>query len=128
QKMWAEADRRYWEQARATEVLVGRNGRKYTLENRKDRRKGRVFLDTLRNSYGATAVAPYGVRALPGAPVATPITWEELEGGASPRDWTVENLPNRLAAREDPWKDIRRHGISLKTRREKLEKLLETVE
>lgn len=115
--------------ARGTaKVLVGRNGRKYTLEHRKKRRKGRVFLDTLRNSYGATAVAPYGVRALPGAPVATPITWEELEDGASPRDWTVENIPNRLAAMEDPWKGIRRHGISLKTRRDKLEELLETGE
>lgn len=112
--------------ARGTaEVLVGRNGRKYTLEHRKDRRKKKIFLDTLRNSYGATAVAPYGVRALPGAPVATPITWEELEEGASPRDWTVENLPNRLAAMEDPWKNIRRHGISLKTRKKKLEGLME---
>lgn len=112
--------------ARGTaEVLVRKKGRKYTLENRKDRRKGRVFLDTLRNSYGATAVAPYGVRALPGAPVATPISWKELEEGASPRDWTVENLPNRLAALEDPWKNIRRHGISLKTRKKKLEELTE---
>lgn len=110
------------------EVLVRRKGRRYTLEHRKSSRKGKVFLDTLRNSYGATAVAPYGVRVLPGAPVATPITWEELEEGASPGNWTVENVPNRLAAMEDPWKDIRRHGISLKTRSRKLEEMLETGE
>lgn len=55
-------------------LLVRRHEEKYTLEQRKDKRTGRIFLDTLRNSYGATAVAPYAVRALPDAPVATP--WE----------------------------------------------------
>jgi bifunctional non-homologous end joining protein LigD len=64
-------------------VLVRRHEDKYTLEQRKNKRKGRIFLDTLRNSYGATAVAPYAVRALAGAPVATPLEWQEVEGGAS---------------------------------------------
>lgn len=107
-------------------VLAARYPDRYTVELRRNRRRGRVFLDTLRNSYGATAVAPYGVRPLPGAPVATPLTWKELEDGASPRDWTVQNIPERMDTTEDPWRSIRRHGISLNSRNEKLGSLLRT--
>ena len=46
---------------------------------RKEKREGRVLLDTARNTYGQTTVAPYAVRAIPGAPVAAPLAWEELE-------------------------------------------------
>ena len=45
---------------------------------RKEKREGRLFLDTARNAYAQTAVAPYAVRALPGAPVAAPLDWDEL--------------------------------------------------
>ena len=47
---------------------------------RREKRKGRLSLDTGRNAYAQTAVAPYAVRALPGAPVAAPLDWEELGG------------------------------------------------
>ena len=87
-------------------LLVRCHGDKYTLEQRKKKRKGRVFLDMLRNAYGATSVAPYAVRARPGAPVATPVEWSEVEKGASPRDWTMESIPNRLAQKDDPWSDL----------------------
>ncbi|OPL19239.1 MAG: hypothetical protein AVO35_11720 [Candidatus Aegiribacteria sp. MLS_C] len=105
-------------------VLAGRHPDSYTLEHRKEKRKGRVFLDTLRNSYGATAVAPYAVRALPGAPVATPLSWRELEEGAAPGDWDIGSIPRRFAQTEDPWHGIRRHGISIGSRREALDRLL----
>ncbi len=105
-------------------LLVRRNQDKYTLEQRKDKRKGRIFLDMLRNAYGATAVAPYSVRARPGATVATPQDWDEIASGASPRDWTIENIPNRLAQEKDPWSGMMRHAISLSTRKDKLEALL----
>lgn len=105
-------------------VLVRRHEDRYTLEQRKNKRKGCVFLDTMRNSYGATAVAPYSVRALPGATVATPLNWEEVEAGASPRDWTLENIPDRLKQKPDPWSGLMRHPYSLSNRRKKLDALL----
>ena len=51
----------------------------FTANIRKDQRKGRIFLDWLRNQRGATAVMPYSARAREGAPVAAPIAWEELD-------------------------------------------------
>jgi bifunctional non-homologous end joining protein LigD len=52
-------------------------------------------------------VAPYAVRALPGAPVAAPLDWEELEDPAlSPRRWTLANVRARVAERGDPWEGI----------------------
>ena len=106
-------------------VLVRRHGDRYTLEQRKQKREGRIFLDTLRNSYGATSVAPYSVRARPGAPVATPLEWCEVEDGASPRDWTIENIPERLSQQEDPWSGLMYHAQSIASRRQALDELLE---
>jgi bifunctional non-homologous end joining protein LigD len=105
-------------------VLVRRYEDRYTLEQRKNKRKGRIFLDTIRNSYGATAVAPYSVRTLADAPVATPLEWQEVEGGASPRDWTLKNLPNRLKQQPEPWSGLMRHPYSLSSRRKKLDRML----
>jgi bifunctional non-homologous end joining protein LigD len=106
-------------------VLLRRHQDRYTLEQRKAKRAGRVFLDVLRNAYGATAVAPYAIRARPGAPVATPIEWEELQGGANPRDWTLQNVPDRIAQKGDPWRGMMRYARSLASRRETLDALLE---
>ncbi len=85
-----------------------------TTEIRKDKRKGRLFLDYLRNSYGQHSIAPYGLRALPGAPVATPLAWEELDGlkkGA--RSFNLSNLFQRLENRGDPWKGMGRRAQAL---------------
>jgi bifunctional non-homologous end joining protein LigD len=109
-------------------VLVRRHPDRYTLEHRIKERGGRIFLDTLRNAYGATAVSPYAVRARPGAPVATPVEWHEVEAGASPRDWTMESLPARLAQKEDPWSGLMRHARSITTRCEDLDDLLNQEE
>lgn len=83
-------------------VLVRRHPDKYTLEQRKHKRRGRIFLDVLRNAYGATAVAPYAVRAQASAAVATPIEWQELEQGASPQSWTMKTILKRLAQNKTP--------------------------
>jgi len=81
-----------------------------TLEQRKDRRGDKVFIDILRNAYGQTAVAPYSVRARPGAPVATPIRLEELKGRSfRPDNYTVENIFRRLGQIEDPWDQFNHH-------------------
>lgn len=84
-----------------------------TTEQRKAKRGKRVFLDDLRNAYGQTAVAPYAVRARPGAPLATPIRWEELDGHLDPRRYHIGNIFRRLARIEDPWRDIAKHASRL---------------
>lgn len=70
----------------------------------KARRKGRVFIDYLRNGRGATAIGAYSTRARPGAPVATPISWDELARLGGGDRFNVRNLPRRLATlKRDPW-------------------------
>lgn len=87
--------------------LAGRYPEKLTIEPRKDKRKGRLFLDYLRNSFGQTSVAPYALRALPGAPVAAPITWDELkQGKMDPQKYTLKNIFKRLGQIDDPWKNF----------------------
>ena len=79
----------------------------YTTNMAKARRKSKIFLDYLRNSRGATFIAPYSPRAQAGAPVAVPITWEELAHGIDPATFTTATVPRRLSAlRDDPWKAI----------------------
>jgi bifunctional non-homologous end joining protein LigD len=76
-----------------------------TTEQRKDKRGDRIFLDTNRNAYGQTAIAPYSLRARPGAPVATPIGWDEL-GRTEPAAYDIKKVQNRLARKTDPWQDL----------------------
>ncbi len=78
-----------------------------TTSWRKAGRGGRVLVDAARNTYAQTAVAPYAVRAKPGAPVATPLAWEELsDPDLHPRRWTLADVPERLSQRGDPWEGI----------------------
>lgn len=85
-----------------------------TVEQRKQKRGERVFLDYLRNGYAQTAIPPYGVRAKEGAPVATPLDWDEVgDSKLSPRKYGIGNLFRRLAQRNDPWADIDRHAQSI---------------
>ena len=82
---------------------------KYISTATKAKREGRIFVDYLRNSREATAVAPYSTRARPGAPVSAPIDWAELGGLKSASQYTVQNLMQRLSRqRKDPWAGIGR--------------------
>jgi bifunctional non-homologous end joining protein LigD len=79
----------------------------YTTNMAKARRKGKIFLDYLRNGRGATFIAPYSPRAMAGAPVAVPVSWEELARGVDPAAFTTATVPRRLATLEvDPWHAI----------------------
>jgi bifunctional non-homologous end joining protein LigD len=82
---------------------------------RKEKRDGRILVDTARNTYAQTVVAPYAVRALPGAPVATPLEWDELnDPKLHPRRWTLRDVGARVADRGNPWSDIRLEARSLR--------------
>ncbi|HVE91918.1 MAG TPA: non-homologous end-joining DNA ligase [Actinomycetota bacterium] len=84
--------------------LVGRDPDNLTTAFHKADRGGRIYVDIARNGYAQTAVAPYSVRALPGAPVAAPLEWREVENPRlKPQSYTVKNLFRRLAKRPDPW-------------------------
>ena len=108
----------------AMDLLASRHRDALTTEQRKNKRRGRLYLDTGRNAYGQTAVAPWSVRALPEAPVAAPVPWKDLEHqGIGPRDFTVENVFRRLARRADPWADLRRRARALDRARARLARL-----
>lgn len=97
-----------WEQIKGfsrsvCEQMENENPEKFTTNISKAKRKGKIFLDYLRNGYGATAVSPYSVRAKPHAPVAFPITWEEAKKLKAPDLYTVKSVPKILKKRKDPW-------------------------
>ena len=85
------------------EELAARHPDRLTTEWRKNKREGRILIDTARNTYAQTTVAPYAVRAKPGAPVATPLRWEELEDRQLRADaYTLASIPARLESRRRP--------------------------
>lgn len=95
-----------------------------TLEMRKDKRDGRIFMDYLRNGFSATAVCPYSVRPKEGAPVAAPLEWAEVaKKSLKPDQFTIKNIFKRLERKGDLWKNIRKDAVSLKMARKKLDKL-----
>ena len=88
----------------AVEAIAHDEPALYTTNMAKAARKGKIFLDYLRNGRGATFIAPYSPRARAGAPVAVPITWEELAHGVDPATFTTTTVPRRLVTlRDDPW-------------------------
>jgi bifunctional non-homologous end joining protein LigD len=95
-------------------TILAEREKTLTVEQRKNKRKGRIFLDYLRNAYGQTAVAPYSVRARNGAPVAAPLDWGELESkNLGSQTYNIRNIFKRLSQKGDPWKGMRRHARSL---------------
>ena len=76
----------------------------YLAKMTKSLRDGRIFIDYLRNSREATAVAPYSTRARPGAPVSTPVTWERLPRTIGGNDFTVRDIKKRI--KNDAWAEI----------------------
>lgn len=76
---------------------------RYVATMSKAKRKGRIFLDYLRNQQGSTAIAPYSTRAREGAPVAWPVSWDELAGIERANLVTLEEAMRRLPELGDPW-------------------------
>jgi bifunctional non-homologous end joining protein LigD len=85
-----------------------------TTEQRKSKRKGRIFMDYLRNSYGQTSVAPYSVRSLDNSPIAAPLEWSEISyKNFDPQKYTVKNIFRRLGQIKDPWQNFYDHAVSI---------------
>ena len=103
-----------WERAKAfakavAETMEADQPDRYVSTATKAKRNKRIFVDYLRNSREATAVAPYSTRARPGAPVSVPIDWSELKSLKSANQYTVQNLLQRMSRlRKDPWVNIGR--------------------
>ena len=101
-----------WEQAKGfTKAIADLMARtfpdRFIAVMSKSRRKGKIFLDYLRNAAGATAIAPYSLRARAHAPVATPIAWDELTADVRFDHFNLRTVPPRLSAlKSDPWADF----------------------
>jgi bifunctional non-homologous end joining protein LigD len=97
-----------WPQAKAfskqvATLLAKTFPQRFTTALAKERRRGKIFIDYLRNAEGATAVAPYSVRARKNAPVATPIDWNELAQDVRYDFFNVRNIRDRVGSMTDPW-------------------------
>ncbi|XXT24697.1 DNA ligase D [Sorangium sp. So ce429] len=103
--------RRGWDEVKpftkaVADALVRFDPSRYIATLSKAKRTGKVFVDYLRNGRGATAVAPYSTRARPGAAVATPLSWDELDAPLDPASFTIDTVPQRIATIPDPWAEL----------------------
>lgn len=98
-----------WDQVRSfskalAEELVSRQPQLFTAVMSKQKRKGKIFIDYFRNTYGATAVAPYSLRAKKISAVALPLEWSELSKVQSADQFTLKKALQKLSSRKsDPW-------------------------
>lgn len=85
-------------------IIENTHSELFTTNNRKEKRKNKIFIDYLRNQKSATFVAPYSVRLRKNAPVSMPIAWNELDK-IKPNEITIYKAIKRLK-KKDPWKDF----------------------
>jgi bifunctional non-homologous end joining protein LigD len=76
-------------------------------------RVGKIFIDYLRNGFGATTVSAWSVRARPGLGVSVPLAWEELPSLKSSARWSASNIHERLDKGNDPWADYEETNQSI---------------
>ncbi|MEV0636620.1 non-homologous end-joining DNA ligase [Streptomyces sp. NPDC050619] len=105
------------------DTLAAAHPDRLTTAARKKDRGERLYLDVQRNAYAQTAVVPYTVRAKPGAPVATPLTWDQLDDpDLDARRWTIADAVEQ--ARTDPWAGVPAKGRALGPARRRLDALM----
>lgn len=111
------------------QYLEQENPEDYTVAMRKNKREERLFIDYMRNAYGQTSIPPYSVRALEGAPIATPLNWEELnKEGLTSQSYHIKNIFRRLSQKDDIWEHFRQKAKTLDDSMKKLEQLLNNAE
>jgi bifunctional non-homologous end joining protein LigD len=119
------APKRGWDEVKSfckavAEALVKVRPDRYTANMAKAARKGKIFVDYLRNQRGGTAICNYSTRARPGATVACPIRWDELKTLETAAPYTAQNLPARLKRlKKDPWEGYfaTRQSITVKAQK-----------
>lgn len=84
-----------------------------TTERALSQRRGRLYVDCLQNGYGKTVVAPYSLRAIDGAPVSTPLRWDEVKKGLDPLRFNIRTVPERIARHGDLFAPVLENGIRL---------------
>ena len=108
-----------WTFAKAlAQALASRHPALMTAEYRVAKRpRGRVLVDYNQNAWGRTLASVYSVRPRPEATVSTPVTWKEVERGIRIDDFTIKNVPARVAKLGDLWKPLlmRRGRVNLTT-------------
>lgn len=94
--------------------MIEERPKEFTLEVRKNKRGTKIFIDTLRNRYNATAVVPYSVRAYEKAPVAMPLWWDEIDSKLTAQTFTIHNAYEHLKKVGNPWKSMNAKAVSIK--------------
>ncbi len=84
-----------------------------TMERAINKRRGRLYLDCMQNSYGKTIVAPYSPRAIDGAPVSAPLKWSEVTKKLDPLKYTIRTMPERLAKVGDLFEAVFKDRVKL---------------
>lgn len=110
-----DAGKQTWDQVKAFShaialELVRAAPSLFTATASKTGRVGKIYIDYLRNYRGSTSIAPFSVRARPGAPVSVPLAWDELDALKSSQVYTLKNLMKRLSSPDNdvrgPWRDL----------------------
>jgi bifunctional non-homologous end joining protein LigD len=122
--------RHTWDEAKSfckdvADLIVTADPDRYTANMSIAARKGKIYIDYLRNGRGATAILPYSTRARPGAPVSTPLAWDELSARLRSDHFDLRNVPKRLASlKRDPWENI---GTTRQSLTQSLKKIRELI-
>lgn len=115
-----------WDEAKAfckafAEQMAREAPKKYTSVMSKERRKGKIFLDYLRNGRGATSVATYSARARSGLPISVPLDWSEITPDLEPHQFTIATWPQRARVDQELWREF------LSTRQSITQKMVKKV-
>jgi bifunctional non-homologous end joining protein LigD len=112
-----------FEAARAVaQPFVEAHSSSMTLQIKKEHRGGKVLLDIYRNRQSQTIVCAYSLRGLSGAPVSTPLQWEELDAIESPKMFNLHSVPARVLEKGDPWEGMGAYAVALHTHRKPTKK------
>ncbi len=98
-----------------------------SLERSPEKRRKEIYLDILQNRRGQTMTAPYSLRPRRGAPVSTPLRWEEVQQGFSPLDFTIHNIRERINEVGDLWRGVLGPGIDMEEPLAEMQKVWQRV-
>jgi bifunctional non-homologous end joining protein LigD len=92
-------------------MVAERHPKEATIERSVKARGRRIYVDYMQNALGKTLASAYSARASEFAGVSTPLTWDEVDEGVSPRDFTVVNFDQRITSAGDPWAALRKSKV-----------------